>query len=167
MNPRIAHARASRWLILLGAVGALGGCGGSPAEPMRTPSSSPTVAGTASGPRFIIDCHGLDGSEIGPFTRLEEAWAAPGYLRIDRCDAYPTSTTVELTEPERAAARQSGASPADETEMFATVLAVCVRVSSSLMEQLDEHLLRAAVDFCPEAPHTGLMISELETRDGG
>ena len=77
------------------------GPGASTARPPRpiplasepTPSASP-LRYPATGDRairFPIDCVGVDGSDIGPFTRLEEAWASTNYVRIDHCDGRPPS----------------------------------------------------------------------------
>ena len=67
----------------------------------------------ADEPRFLIECVGPDGSVIGPFTRLEEAWASTNYVRIDHCAASSaTSQPVELTRGGGEHRRDGGRRPA-------------------------------------------------------
>ena len=151
------------------------GCA-SPERPEATPNTSPTPTTSAptmldEAPRFVIDCAYPDGSSVGTFTRLEEAWASTNYVRIDHCDARATSDDVELTREEQAiaviAARDLAGEP--PVDLFLRALAACVRIAPDAAEGIDTYptsLLEATLDLCPEAPHAQLIVTELGTRGG-
>ncbi len=144
---------------------------GSPA-PTSEDSSSITDAPppTADGPRFLIECVGPEGTVIGPFTGLEEAWASTNYVRIDHCVASSgTDQPVELTAEEESIAGTAAADLPDEdpVDLYLSVLATCVRVAPTSEEGLSTlptSLLQATLELCPEAPHAGLVEDELDAR---
>ena len=139
-------------------------------SPTPTQTQAPSPSATAEGPRFLIECVGLDGNPIGTFTRLEEAWASTNYVRIDHCTATSaTAEPVELTAEEESIARTAASDLPDEdaVDLFLWTLATCVRVapeSAEGLSTLPTSLLNAALELCPEAPHAGLIEDELGTR---
>ena len=142
-------------------------------SPTGTSSASPTESSaspTDEGPRFLIECVDLEGGAVGPFTRLEEAWASTNYVRIDHCTASSaTDRPVVLTPEEEDVARTAAADLPDEgfEELYLRTLATCVRVAPTSVENLSTlptSLLRATLELCPDAPHAGLVDDELQTR---
>lgn len=152
--------------------GVLAGC-----TPQRetdaSPSASPIPTPTVDEARFLIECVAEDGSAMGTFTRLEEAWASTNYLRIDHCSASGgTDEPLELTPAEQRIAETAAVDLPDEdfVDLFLWTLATCVRVapaSAQGLPTLPTSLLRAALELCPAAPHAGLMSDELEARGQG
>lgn len=132
-----------------------------------TTESSPP---TADGPRFLIECVGPEGTAIGPFTGLEEAWASTNYVRIDHCVASSgTGEPIELTAEEDSIASTAAADLPDDdpADLYLWTLATCVRVAPTSEEglaTLPTSLLRATLELCPEAPHAGLVEAELQAR---
>lgn len=162
--------RAAALTVAIAIASALAGCASQPAPtPTVSPTVSPTPTDEPDEPRFIIECVGVDGTEIGPFTRLEEAWASTDYVRIDECEAHTASDDVELTAQEEdiattAAEDVPGSSP---TELFLQVLAACVRVPDEELTELPDSMLSAALELCPEAPQAGQLSAELDEREQG
>jgi len=152
--------------------GVLVGCT-PPAATDPSPSASAIPTATQEDARFLIGCVAEDGSTIGTFTRLEEAWASTNYLRIDHCEASAaTDGPLELTPAEERIAETAAADLPDEdpVNLFLWTLATCVRVAPSSAQglpTLPPSLLRAALELCPDAPHAGLMTDELEARGQG
>ena len=129
------------------------------------------VPSVDQGPRFSIECVYPDGSAVGTFSRLEEAWASTNYLRIDHCDAHATSDDVELTSEEAAIAEVAAKDLPDEAplDLYLRTLAACVRIAPDAAAGIDTYptsLLEAALQLCPEAPHAGLIETELSEREG-
>jgi hypothetical protein len=128
-----------------------------------TPSSSPG----REPPRYLITCYYPDGSEVSTFTRLDEAWASPNYVRIDYCDAAPAQPDgFELTEQEAAVAEvaSAGIPDADPTDLFLQALAACVRTPADGEHAVSTYphpILEAALVLCPDAPHAELMRQEV------
>ncbi|MFD4422209.1 hypothetical protein ACFWN7_12010 [Agromyces sp. NPDC058484] len=145
-------------------------------SPTPTTTPSTTTAPTTPPPpggdeaRFLIECFYPDGSAVGTFTRLEEAWASTNYVRIDHCEArVAASGTLELSDEEQAVAAvaEAGLPGEDPTELFLRTLAACVRVVPEGTQGIATYptsILQAALELCPEAPHAGLMQDELGTR---
>jgi hypothetical protein len=160
---------------------ALSGClqsagpSGSPA-PVPSPTA-PTVEPSPSGrppparddPGFLITCFYPDGSEVGTFTRLEEAWASTNYVRIESCDAAVADPArFELSPEEQAVAEVAATDLPDEdpTELYLQALAACVRLSPEELASEPTSLLEATVELCADAPHAGLIQEELSARPG-
>jgi hypothetical protein len=168
MSPAVRRSVLAGLAVVLSAT--LVGCAPTPA-PAASPSGTASPSAAEDAPRFIIECVGLDGSAIGPFTRLEEAWASTNYVRIDHCSASAApDRPVELTPQEQNVAETAAADVPDEdpVELFLWTLATCVRVaptSEQGLSTLPVSLLRATLELCPEAPHAGLVEDELEARD--
>jgi hypothetical protein len=156
---------------------ALLGCA-SPGGPDSTPSDSPApdssstpIPSVGHESRFVIDCVYPDGSAVGTFSRLEEAWASTNYVRIDHCDAHATSDDVELTAEEAAIAEVAAKDLPGEAslDLYLHTLAACVRIAPDAAPGIDTSptsLLQAALQLCPEAPHAGLIATELSEREG-
>ncbi len=138
------------------------GCAGQP-DASPTPTVSPTADDE---PRFLVTCVDAEGAELGIFTRLEEAWASPNYVRIEDCEAS-AAAGVELTADEAAIAEVATDVDGDAVARYLRVLETCVRVTAETAETLEAaptSLLEAALELCPDAPHAGLMDAELQTR---
>lgn len=146
------------------------GAGVSPTSPVTSSTGGPSSPSVSDVPRFRLECLGIDGRALGPFTRLEEAWASPNYVRIDNCTASArVPGSVELTSDEESVAEIAAADLPDKdpVDLFLWTLATCVRVTPTSTESLaglPTSLLQAALELCPEAPHIGLMEAELDTR---
>lgn len=134
------------------------------------PSATARPSPAEDGSRFLIECVGPEGTAIGPFTGLEEAWASTNYVRIDHCSAISaTDQPVELTPGEESIARTAAPDVPDEdpVDLYLWTLATCVRVSPTSSEGLSTlptSLLRATLELCPQAPHAGLVEDELRVR---
>jgi hypothetical protein len=138
--------------------------------PQVSPSATASASPSSDEPRFLIECAGVDGTSIGPFTRLEEAWASTNYVRIDHCEASSaTGAPPDLTADEQRIADTAAADLPEEdpVDLYLQVLATCVRVSPTSAEglaTLPTSILRATLQLCPEAPHAGLVEDELQAR---
>ncbi|MFE6254264.1 hypothetical protein [Agromyces sp. NPDC057865] len=126
---------------------------------------APPPAGDGS---VLITCFYPDGSEVGTFSRLEEAWASTNYVRIDSCEAT-ASGGFELSEGEQAVADVAVADlpDSDPTEAYLETLAACVRLSPDGLAAAPTSVLDATTLLCPEAPHAGLIQNELSARGSG
>lgn len=159
----VARGGALLISLSLAACTASGGAG-------ATRTSEVPTGGPGAG--VLIECFDAEGTEIATFTRLEEAWASTNYTRIDHCEArVDPSGRFELTDEERAiAAIAKDDLPEDDaTELFLRTLAACVRVPMGGDEGIATYpssILEAVLRLCPEAPHAGLIESELATREG-
>ncbi len=165
--------RSAFAVLTLGLAVTLVGCApeaGTDVSPSATSPSATPVPSPSDEVRFLIECVGLDGSVIGPFTRLEEAWASTNYVRIDHCTASgATSQPIELTPEEASIAETASADLPDEdpVDLYLLTLATCVRVaptSTQPLSTMPTSLLRATLELCPDAPHSGLVQDELEAR---
>ena len=175
MTVRVTPAHGAMLLfiaLLLTACAADGGTypTASPTPSTPSPSPSPTPTSDDAEPRVLITCYYPDGSEVGTFTLLEEAWASTNYVRIDRCEAASgPSGDIELTDEEESVAEIAAADVADEdlVDLFLETLAACVRIPSAGEQAIANQptsLLEATLALCPEAPQAGLVEAELETR---
>jgi hypothetical protein len=164
------------WASLAFLVLALLGCA-SPGGPASTPNDSPGPSPSTPVPsvdyesRFVIECVYPDGSAVGTFSRLEEAWASTNYVRIDHCDAHATSGDTELTAEEAAIAEVAAKDLPGEPplDLYLHTLAACVRIAPGAAAGIETYptsLLQAALRLCPEAPHAGLIETELSEREG-
>ncbi|MDQ0576857.1 hypothetical protein [Agromyces albus] len=175
------HARLGRHGVLALLMLSLMGCAGSvgpvetpPPPPTTTTTSPPTASPTSSPgddePRVLIECFYPDGSEVATFTRLEEAWASTNYVRIDHCEARaaePDEFELSDEEAEVASVAEADLPGEDATELFLLTLAACVRLTPEGdrgMASRPTSILEAALVLCPEAPHAGLIETELGTR---
>ena len=153
---------------------ALVGCAsyGGQATPSPTPAPTATSTPYPGGDEatFLIECFYPDGSEVGTFTWLEEAWASTNYVRIDHCEAQVgPSGEFELSSEQEAVAdvAAAGLPGKDPTELLLRTLAACVRVvpdGDHGMASVPTSILEAALVLCPEAPHAGIIETEVETR---
>lgn len=137
----------------------LTGCTAPAIDP--TPTPTPTQVLDA---RFTISCDVTGGQDV-TFTRLEEAWADPSYVRIEACDAAATGPEVELT-PEEASAAAIAAGGVDDDLLgaFLVVLGSCVRIVPEEIAALPTAVLRGVAAFCPDAPHAALVEADLKSR---
>ena len=126
---------------------------------------APPPAGDGS---VLITCFYPDGSEVGTFSRLEEAWASTNYVRIDNCEAT-ASGGLELSEGEQTVADVAVVDlpDSDPTEAYLETLAACVRLSPDGLAAAPTSVLDATTLLCPEAPHAGLIQNELSARGSG
>jgi hypothetical protein len=144
---------------------ALAGCAPNGAPPATESTTPPPVEA-----RVLIECFYPDGTEAGTFTRLDEAWASTNYVRIDHCQAQavdPDDFELSRTEAAVAGVAAGGATSADPAELFLSTLAACVRIAPEgeySMASQPTSILEAALMLCPDAPHAGLIDSELRTR---
>jgi hypothetical protein len=115
-----------------------------------------------------ITCFYPDGTEVGAFSRLEEAWASTNYVRIDACEATAPDG-YELSEEEQAVADVAVADLAgtDPTEAYLETLAACVRLNADALAGAPTSVLEATTLLCPEAPQAGLIQNELSARGSG
>lgn len=180
MTTRVTPAHAAMLLLVLMLAACASNAGTEPtpgASPSSPAPSSPAPSSPMPSPtsvdgalRVLITCFYPDGSEVGTFTRLEEAWASTNYVRIDRCEAAPgPSGDVELTDEEESVAEIAAADLPDEdpADLFLRTLAACVRIPSAGEQAIANQptsLLEATLALCPEAPQAGLVEAELETR---
>jgi hypothetical protein len=159
---------AAAGLILLLAL-ALAACLPDPQPPSASHSvtSTPSASPGREPPRYLITCYYPDGREVSTFTRLDEAWASPNYVRIDYCEAAPAQPeSFELTEQEAAVAEvaSAGMPDADPTQLFLQALAACVRTppdGDHAVSTYPHPILEAALVLCPDAPHAELMRQEV------
>jgi hypothetical protein len=130
-----------------------------PADEAPPPAGDSTV---------VISCYYPDGTEVGTFSRLEEAWASTNYVRIDTCEATAPAG-FELSEGEQAVADVAVADlpDSDPTEAYLQTLAACVRLSPDGLAATPTSVLDATTLLCPEAPHAGLIQNELSARGSG
>lgn len=167
MSPHVVLGRQGGVALTLLVLSLVGCAGNETPDETRSPTSSPD----ADEPRVLIDCFYPDGSEVATFTRLEEAWASTNYVRIDRCEARPAEPgDFELSDEEAEVASVAAADlpGEDPTELFLRTLAACVRIAPEGdrgMASQPTSILEAAVVLCPEAPHAGLIETELGTRE--
>lgn len=172
MSPHVALGRQGG-VALVFLMLSLAGCAGNETpDETRSPTSSPGTEPTgADEPRVLIECFYPDGSEVATFTRLEEAWASTNYVRIDHCEARaaePGDFELSDEEAEVASVAEADLPGEDPTELFLRTLAACVRIAPEGdlgMASQPTSILEAALVLCPEAPHAGLIETELGTRE--
>ncbi|WP_341994236.1 hypothetical protein MRBLWH7_002114 [Microbacterium sp. LWH7-1.2] len=110
---------------------------------------------------------GVDGGER-TFTRLEEAWSDPGYVRIESCTAATAEDEVELTPDEEAVASvAAGDGDTDPLPAYLAVLAACVRIPPDRIAEQPRSLLEGVLLLCPEAPHADLVAADLQSGGRG
>ncbi|RXZ67872.1 hypothetical protein [Agromyces albus] len=167
MTPHVALGRQGGVALALLMLSIAGCAGNEIPDESRSPSPSPG----ADEPRVLIECFYPDGSEVATFTRLEEAWASTNYVRIDHCEARaaePGDFELSEEEAEVASVAEAGLPGEDPTELFLRTLAACVRIAPEGdrgMASQPTSILEAALVLCPEAPHAGLIETELGTRE--
>ncbi|MGW4929396.1 hypothetical protein ACWEOH_09600 [Agromyces sp. NPDC004153] len=147
------------------------GSGGSPTPSSTTPAEStePSQSTPSSdGSGIRITCFYPDGTEVGTFSRLEEAWASTNYVRIDSCEAT-ASGDGELSEEQQAVADVAAADlpGVDPTDAYLATVAACVRLNADDLAGAPSSVLEATTLLCPEAPQAGLIQDELAARGSG
>lgn len=151
---------------------ALAAC--TPTPPPTTPVESPTASESPGRdlPRFLVTCFYPDGSEVGVFTRLDDAWASTNYVRIDYCEAAvadPAGFALTAEESAVADVAVAGLPGEDPTALYLRTLAACVRIPAEGDRGLETYptpILEAALILCPEAPHAGLIEERVAAESG-
>lgn len=138
--------------------------GTAPAESAEPSQSTPPSVGSS----IRITCSYPDGTEVGTFSRLEEAWASTNYVRIDSCEAS-ASGDGELSDEEQAVADIAAVDlpGVDPTDAYLEAVAACVRLNADDLAGAPSSVLEATTLLCPEAPQAGLIQDELSARGSG
>lgn len=148
-------------------------------QPGEPPSSGPGSQGTGDGEpsagedepgRFAYRCGSLDASPEVQLSSLAEVWAATNYTRMASCEvSYEGAEPFEPTPREaEAIATVEAQSPGaiDEIAVMLDVLRLCTRVSEETgqggFEESSRGTLRAAADFCPDAPQGKIIAAWAE-----
>ncbi|WP_164888653.1 MULTISPECIES: hypothetical protein [Paenarthrobacter] len=150
--------------------------------PASSPSSVPPPDGDGSddGPgedtpgRYAYRCTSLDSSPEVQLSSLAEVWAATNYTRMDSCEVtyqgpQPFQPTEREAEAIQVASRDVAAE--DEVNVMLRVLGLCTRVSDEAgpdgFAGASRESLKAAADFCPDAPQGKIIAAWAEgTRVG-
>lgn len=150
--------------------------------PASSPSSVPPTDGDGSdaGPgeddpgRYAYRCTSLDSSPEVQLSSLAEVWAATNYTRMDSCEVtYQGPKPFQPTEREAEAIQMASRDVAaeDEVNVMLRVLGLCTRVSDEAgpdgFAGASRESLKAAADFCPDAPQGKIIAAWAEgTRVG-
>lgn len=135
-------------------------------EPSTTAESGRSAREDASD-RYRFTCYADDGQVTAEVGSLEAVWASTQYLRTEYCSVeYVGSPPLTLTDSEAAVADIAGrGSEAEDTELYLDVLSACTRLAAEdgphSLSETPEPVLEATLVLCPEAPHAGLIESQL------